>query len=107
MTTFLDDLAAAAIRCELLSRHDALRVLDGADELLDVVAAAGRGRRHYFGNRVKLNTIINMKSGLCREDSGYCSQRLGSASEVLKDSCVDPGEAPAVGDPAGRRRAAR
>ncbi len=100
MTSFLDDLAAAAIRCELLSRHDALRVLDGADELLDVVAAAGRVRRHYFGNRVKLNTIINMKSGLCPEDCGYCSQRLGSASEILKYSWIDPAEAAALADQA-------
>jgi biotin synthase len=45
--------------------------------VLDVVAAAARVRRYFFGNRVKLNTIINLKSGLCPEDCFYCSQRLG------------------------------
>jgi biotin synthase len=98
MTTLLDDLAAAAIRREPLTRDDALRVLNGPDEPLDVVAAAGRVRRHYFGNRVKLNTIINMKSGLCPEDCGYCSQRLGSASEILKYSWIDPAAAAALTD---------
>jgi biotin synthase len=54
------------------------------DELMDVVAAAFRVRRHYFGRRVKLNYLVNIKSGLCPEDCFYCSQRVGSSAEVLK-----------------------
>ena len=60
------------------------------DDLLEVVAAGGRVRRHFFGNRVKLNTIINMKSGLCPEDCNYCSQRSGSEADVLKYNWIDP-----------------
>ncbi|GAA5160992.1 biotin synthase BioB [Pseudonocardia eucalypti] len=93
MTDFLSELAARSLRREPLTREDALRVLDGEDELIDVVAAAARVRRHFFGRRVKLNTIINMKSGLCPEDCGYCSQRLGSVSEILKYSWIDPDQA--------------
>ena len=33
-------------------------------------------RRRFFGRRVKLNYLLNMKSGMCPEDCGYCSQRL-------------------------------
>ena len=36
-----------------------------------MVAAGGRVRRHFFANRVKLNLIVNMKSGLCPEDCSY------------------------------------
>lgn len=54
------------------------------DELMEVVAAAFRVRRHYFARRVKLNYLINIKSGLCPEDCFYCSQRVGSSAEVLK-----------------------
>lgn len=98
MTSFLDDLADRSLRCLPPTADDALRVLDGADELIDVVAAGSRVRRHFFGRRVKLNTIINMKSGLCPEDCGYCSQRLGSESEILKYSWIDPADAATIAD---------
>jgi biotin synthase len=78
---------------ELPSRAEALRVLAGDDELLDVVAAAFRVRREFFGRRVKLNTIVNLKSGLCPEDCTYCSQRLGSTAQIMKYSWIDPAEA--------------
>src|SRR5215467_7020678 len=83
--TWLDDLAGKALNRELPSREEALAVLaSGDDELLDVVAAAFRVRRHFFGRRVKLNYLVNIKSGLCPEDCFYCSQRVGSSAEVLK-----------------------
>lgn len=87
-----------------IDRHQALRVLrSGDDVLLDVVAAAGRVRRAYFGNRVKLNYLVNMKSGLCGEDCSYCSQRRGSEAGVLKYNWVSPD---VVADEAARAAAA-
>ena len=83
--TWLDSLADKALRRELPTREEALAVLaSGDDELLDVVAAAFRVRREFFGRRVKLNYLVNIKSGLCPEDCSYCSQRLGSSADVLK-----------------------
>ena len=83
--TWLDDLADKALNRELPDRTEALAVLaSGDDELLDVVAAAFRVRRRFFGRRVKLNYLVNIKSGLCPEDCFYCSQRVGSAAGVLK-----------------------
>jgi len=83
--TWLDSLAGKALNCELPAREEALAVLaSGDDELLDVVAAAFRVRRQFFGRRVKLNYLVNIKSGLCPEDCFYCSQRAGSAADVLK-----------------------
>ncbi|HSZ43357.1 MAG TPA: biotin synthase BioB [Trebonia sp.] len=82
---WLDSLADRALRGEPLTREDALKVLGSTDdELMDVVAAAFRVRRHFFGRRVKLNYLINIKSGLCPEDCFYCSQRVGSSADVLK-----------------------
>ena len=73
------------------TRAQALALLATDDnEVLDVVAAAARVRRQFFGRRVKLNLIVNMKSGLCPEDCFYCSQRLGSAADVLKYSWIKP-----------------
>jgi biotin synthase len=91
--TDLEELADNAISRRLPTREEALRILGQVDDVLDVVAAAGRVRRTFFGRRVKLNTIVNMKSGLCPEDCGYCSQRLGSTAEIMKYSWIDPAEA--------------
>lgn len=63
---------------------------------LDVVAAAGKVRRAWFGRRVKLNYLVNLKSGLCPEDCSYCSQRLGSRADILKYTWLKPEEAAAA-----------
>ncbi|GAA4936279.1 biotin synthase BioB [Streptomonospora halophila] len=77
-------LAQAALRRERPSRADLLSVLSWPDEgLLELVAAVGRVRRRFFGDRVKLNYLVNLKSGLCPEDCAYCSQRLGSTADIV------------------------
>jgi biotin synthase len=93
----LTALVDKGLRRELPTRDEALAVLATSDdELLDVVAAAGRVRRHWFGRRVKLNYLINLKSGLCPEDCSYCSQRLGSQADILKYTWLKPDEAAAA-----------
>ncbi|HLH59595.1 MAG TPA: biotin synthase BioB [Streptosporangiaceae bacterium] len=90
---WLDDLAGKALDRVPPTRAEALAVLaSGDDDLLEVVAAAFRVRRRYFGRRVKLNFLVNVKSGLCPEDCFYCSQRLGSQADVLTYTWLKPGE---------------
>jgi biotin synthase len=68
-----------------LSADDALAVLAAPDdELLDLMAAAYRVRRRYFGKTVQLYFLMNAKSGLCPEDCGYCSQSKVSNAEIPK-----------------------
>jgi len=106
--TWLDVIAENAVMGEPLGRETALAVLtSGDDELMDVVAAAFRVRLKYFGRRVKLNYLVNIKSGLCPEDCFYCSQRAGSAADVLKYTWLKPAEvlaAAEAGVAAGARR---
>jgi biotin synthase len=91
--TWLDALADKALDCDLPTREEALAVLRSSDdELMDLVAAAFRVRRRFFGRRVKLNYLVNIKSGLCPEDCFYCSQRVGSAADVLKYSWLKTDE---------------
>ncbi|MEV6795956.1 biotin synthase BioB [Streptomyces sp. NPDC051320] len=93
----LNTLVDKGLRRELPTREEALAVLATSDdELLDVVAAAGKVRRQWFGRRVKLNYLVNLKSGLCPEDCSYCSQRLGSKAEILKYTWLKPDEASQV-----------
>lgn len=103
VVTGLDEIAELSLDRRLPTRSEALRLLGGEDDLLDVVSAAFRVRREFFGRRVKLNTIINLKSGLCPEDCSYCSQRLGSAAQIMKYSWIDPDDAAKL---AGRALAA-
>src|SRR5580692_8798767 len=99
LTPLLDELVEQALEGHGPTRAQALAVLASTDDdLLDVIAAGGRVRRHFFANRVKLNLIVNMKSGLCPEDCSYCSQRRGSEADVLKYNWVDPQEAAETAD---------
>jgi biotin synthase len=90
---WLEALTVQALDRQLPTRDEALAVLASSDdELMDIVAAAFRVRLKYFGRRVKLNYLVNIKSGLCPEDCSYCSQRLGSDADVLKYTWLKPAD---------------
>jgi biotin synthase len=79
------DLAEQQLAGGTLSREDARAILAAPDsEVTELVGAGGRLRRAHFDNWVKVNYLVNLKSGLCPEDCSYCSQRLGSEADVLK-----------------------
>lgn len=108
MTDLVDKLVAGALRREVPDAAELRKVLAVDDgDTLDLVARVARVRRAFFGNRVKLNTIINMKSGLCPEDCGYCSQRRGSDAEILKYTWIGTDEVVELADQAIARGAKR
>lgn len=73
---------------------DALAVLRAPDvEVLSLTASISRLRRAHFGNTVKVNYLVNLKSGLCPEDCRYCSQALGSDADILKYKWLKTDEA--------------
>ncbi|MCI0332445.1 MAG: biotin synthase BioB [Planctomycetes bacterium] len=76
-------LAKRVLAGDTLSADEALSVLECLDEeLLDLLAAAYRVRRRWFGNKVQLYFLMNAKSGLCPEDCAYCSQSKVSEAEI-------------------------
>src|SRR4051812_37962631 len=75
------DLADRSLAGDLPSRDTARAVLHApADELLSLLDAAFRVRRHYWGRRVSLHVLENAKLGACPEDCGFCSQSSKHAS---------------------------
>jgi biotin synthase len=60
-------------------------VLDATEEELpELLAAAFKVRRRYFGKRVQIHMLMNAKSGLCPEDCHYCSQSSVSTAPIDK-----------------------
>ncbi|MFS0555729.1 biotin synthase BioB [Brevibacillus sp. 179-C9.3 HS] len=82
--------AHKAINKVEFTQEEAMKVLQAPDdELLVLMNEAFRVRKHFFGKKVKLNMIINAKSGLCPEDCGYCSQSIVSNAPVAKYTLLD------------------
>jgi biotin synthase len=88
--TAWNDLADTALAGICPGAEDCLAVLQADDdELLAILHAAFRVRKQYFGRKVKLNMLINAKSGYCPEDCGYCSQSKTSSAPIDKYPLVD------------------
>ncbi|MBP0725465.1 biotin synthase BioB [Bacillus sp. RG28] len=78
-------LANEVILGKTLTDEEAMAILTcDDDELLPLLQGAFIIRKHYYGKKVKLNMIINAKSGYCPEDCGYCSQSSISSAPIEK-----------------------
>ena len=84
------ELAIDVLNGKVLTNDEALEILQVPDvELLELLNGAYTIRHHFFGNKVKLNKIINTKSGLCPENCGYCSQSSISSAPIEKYRMID------------------
>ncbi|MBD2578340.1 biotin synthase BioB [Oscillatoria sp. FACHB-1406] len=72
----LNRLADRIINGYRLTRDEAraLTQIESQDDILLLCAAADRVRQGCCGNTVDLCSIINVKSGNCSENCGFCSQ---------------------------------
>ncbi|RLQ98115.1 biotin synthase BioB [Falsibacillus albus] len=83
-------LAKEVLKGKELSNDEALSILEcGKEEILELLDGAYQIRRKFYGNKVKLNMIINTKSGLCPENCGYCSQSIVSTAPIEKYRMID------------------
>lgn len=88
-----DELANAVLEGHKLTDEEAMAILDCPDEeLLPLLYSAYKIRKHFYGNKVKLNMIVNTKSGLCPENCGYCSQSSISTAPIEKYSMMSKEE---------------
>ncbi|MFQ5894453.1 MAG: biotin synthase BioB [Nitrospinota bacterium] len=86
------ELASRVLAGGKPTREEAAAILDApGDDLLPLLEAAFRVRRHYFGRTVQIHFLINAKSGLCPEDCAYCSQSSVSSAAIDRYGLVDEG----------------
>ena len=65
----------------------ALAILRCNDEdLMPLLDAANRVRRHFLGDTVRLCSIYSVKSGACTEDCAFCAQSGHHDTEAAKSS---------------------
>jgi biotin synthase len=70
-------LADRVLEGHRLSREEARAVLHAPDDdLLLLMHAAFRVRKHHHGREVRIHVLRNAKSGACPEDCGFCSQSV-------------------------------
>ncbi|GAA1949894.1 biotin synthase BioB [Brevibacterium antiquum] len=94
MTSWFYDLADSVLDGHAITEEQALRLLTADDDdLVSLVDAGARVRRRHFGMTVKVNYLVDLKSGLCPENCSYCSQALGSQAPILKYSWLKTDEA--------------
>lgn len=80
-----NDIIDKSLRNQGVNADEAAAVLKAPDEeIMGLMAAANSVRRKFFGKRVKLNYLVNVKSGLCPEDCHYCSQSKISEAPIEK-----------------------
>ncbi|MCY8076733.1 biotin synthase BioB [Bacillus haynesii] len=73
-----------------VTEKEALSILECPDdEVLLLMHAAFQIRKRYYEKKVKLNMIMNAKSGLCPENCGYCSQSSISKAPIDSYRMVD------------------
>ena len=96
MKPYIQSLRLAAGKGSPVSEDIALAILRSThDEFPEIMAAATRIRRKYFGNRVIMCSIFNAKSGACPENCRFCAQSvhhktgieihsLRSSSQIVK-----------------------
>lgn len=71
------NLADRILNQDVLSKEEALALFE--DQTIDTFELLNEAyiiRKHFFGKKVKLNMILNAKSGICSEDCGYCGQSV-------------------------------
>jgi biotin synthase len=93
ITSHWHELAGGVLQGHPLSWEQGLSILRSPDDsILDLLAAAYRIRRKWWGNQVRLNYLINAKSGACAEDCGYCTQSRASKADIPRYGLLPPDE---------------
>lgn len=81
----LQAIKSKALRKEELTLEECMDVLAFPnDNILLLLHAAFEVRKHFVGDTVQVQMLMNAKSGHCSEDCHYCSQSCVSKADIEK-----------------------
>ncbi|MCC6747118.1 MAG: biotin synthase BioB [Deltaproteobacteria bacterium] len=107
-TVDFHELADRVLAGQVPTREELREVLAVDDEeLMVLLAATRRVREARYGNRVKLQVLVNARSGHCGEDCGYCSQSKVADTPIQRYPLLDENELYARAKEAHARGATR
>jgi biotin synthase len=82
-SNFYDELASQSIASQELDNATCLKILeDSSIELLPLLNAAFKVRKHFRGMEVVIHIINNAQNGHCPEDCHYCAQAKSSKADI-------------------------
>jgi biotin synthase len=76
----MENLIIEILNDKQINKDNALKLFDL--EIEDLCFVAAKIRKKYKGNKVKVCSIINAKSGQCSEDCKFCAQSSFNKSDV-------------------------
>lgn len=80
-----DTLAEKALSKRCIDDEDISKILTNQEvELLPLLQCSYKVRSRFFGNRVRIHILNNIKSGNCQEDCSYCAQSGKSKNTIEK-----------------------
>jgi biotin synthase len=89
----IDRLRDKAIKGRPVSFEEALYLIKRPDsETFKLLFAANEIRQHFKGNKVKLCSIVNAKSGKCSENCMFCSQSAHHKTKIDVYPLISSGE---------------
>ena len=83
----MEDLTIEIANDKQITKEEALKLFDF--ELEDIFFASAKIRKKYKGDKVKVCSIINAKSGQCSEDCKFCAQSAFNKTDVKVYSLVN------------------
>ena len=88
---FVFDLTDRVLDGHAVTRDEALRLMRAqGPDCMDLFAGANRIRATMTDGLVHRCSIVNVKSGRCSEDCGFCSQSVHFDSPVTEYAFVSP-----------------
>jgi biotin synthase len=85
MNNFIAELADSIIGGDIINREQALDLLNaGNDDFDDLLYHANRIRVKFFGNTVKLCSIVPGRLGGCSQDCAFCAQSVRYDTHIDK-----------------------
>ncbi len=82
---FLESIYKKSINLESLTKEESLKILNfNNDDILLLLNTAYKIKKHFKGNKIQIQSILNAKSGFCSEDCHYCSQSCISKANIEK-----------------------